>query len=79
MDWECGRNLGKYGRAESETDDPPVPALRRRQAKNFIAILMISQGVPMPLAGDEIWRTQHGNNKAGRQDNEFSWFDLEPG
>jgi isoamylase len=52
-----------------------VVALRRRQAKNFIAILMISRGVPMLLAGDEIWRTQRGNNNAWCQDNELSWFD----
>jgi isoamylase len=52
-----------------------VLALRRRQAKNFIAILMISRGVPMLLAGDEIRRTQRGNNNAWCQDNELSWFD----
>jgi isoamylase len=67
LSWNCG--------IEGETDDPAVVALRRRQAKNFIAILMISRGIPMLLAGDEIWRTQHGNNNAWCQDNELSWFD----
>ena len=66
---------------EGDTDDPAVAVFRRRQAKNFIAILMISRGVPMLLTGDEIWRTQRGNNNAWCQDNELSWFDLslEPG
>ena len=67
LSWNCG--------AEGETDDPAVVALRRRQVKNFIAILMISRGVPMLLAGDEILRTQRGNNNAWCQDNELSWFD----
>ena len=67
LSWNCG--------FEGETDDPAVIALRRRQAKNFIAILMISRGVPMLLAGDEVLRTQHGNNNAWCQSNEFSWFD----
>jgi len=60
---------------EGDTDDPAVAVFRRRQAKNFIAILMISRGVPMLLTGDEIWRTQRGNNNAWCQDNELSWFD----
>ena len=67
LSWNCG--------VEGETEDPAVVALRRRQAKNFIVILMISRGVPMLLAGDEIWRTQRGNNNAWCQDNELSWFD----
>jgi isoamylase len=67
LSWNCG--------IEGETNDPAVLALRRRQAKNFIAILMISRGVPMLLAGDEIWRTQLGNNNVWCQDNELSWFD----
>jgi isoamylase len=67
LSWNCG--------AEGETDDPGVNTLRRRQAKNFIAILMASRGVPMLMAGDEILRTQHGNNNAWCQDNELSWFD----
>jgi glycogen operon protein len=67
LSWNCG--------FEGETDDPAVATLRRRQAKNFIAILMISRGVPMLLAGDEVSRTQRGNNNAWCQDNELSWFD----
>ena len=67
LSWNCG--------VEGETDDPAVITLRRRQAKNFIAILMISRGVPMLLAGDEILRTQHGNNNGWCQNNELSWFD----
>jgi isoamylase len=67
LSWNCG--------VEGETTDPAVLSLRRRQAKNFIAILMISRGVPMLMAGDEIWRTQLGNNNAWCQDNEVFWFD----
>lgn len=67
LSWNCG--------VEGETTDPTVLSLRRRQAKNFIAILMISRGVPMLMAGDEIWRTQLGNNNVWCQDNELSWFD----
>jgi isoamylase len=67
LSWNCG--------VEGETDDPALVTLRRRQAKNFIAILMISRGVPMLLAGDEVFRTQRGNNNAWCQDNELSWFD----
>ncbi len=65
--WNCG--------AEGETDNAEVLALRHRQAKNFMAILMLSQGVPMILAGDEVLRSQRGNNNAYAQDNEISWFD----
>lgn len=67
LSWNCG--------LEGETDDAAVIALRRRQAKNFIVILMISRGVPMLLAGDEVLRTQHGNNNTWCQSNELSWFD----
>ncbi len=67
LSWNCG--------VEGETDDPEVTALRRRQAKNSIAILMISRGVPMLLAGDEVLRTQRGNNNTWCQNNELSWFD----
>jgi glycogen operon protein len=67
--WNCGR--------EGPTDDPEVLALRRRQAKNLVATLMLSQGVPMVLAGDEFLRTQKGNNNAWCQDNEISWVDWE--
>jgi glycogen operon protein len=55
--------------------DPAIDALRRRQVKNFIALLMLSRGVPMLLAGDEVLRTQRGNNNAWCQDNGLSWFD----
>jgi glycogen operon protein len=67
LSWNCG--------VEGETDNPAVMALRRRQAKNFIAILMISRGVPMLLGGDEVLRTQRGNNNTWCQNNELSWFD----
>jgi len=63
--------------AEGETDDPHVNALRARQQRNFLATLLLSQGIPMMLGGDEIGRTQHGNNNAWCQDNETSWFDWE--
>ena len=65
--WNCG--------VEGPTDDPGVNALRARQQRNFIATLLLSQGVPMLLGGDEIGRTQGGNNNAWCQDNEISWFD----
>lgn len=65
--WNCGH--------EGETNDPAILALRGRQAKNYVAILLLSQGVPMLLAGDEVLRTQKGNNNAYCQDNEVSWFD----
>jgi isoamylase len=65
--WNCG--------VEGDTTDPDVLALRRRQAKNFMAILFLSQGVPMILAGDEVLRSQRGNNNAYSQDNEVSWLD----
>jgi len=62
---------------EGETDDPAVLELRARQQRNFLATLLLSQGVPMLLGGDELGRTQHGNNNAWCQDNELSWFDWE--
>jgi isoamylase len=67
--WNCG--------VEGDTDDPPVLALRRRQQRNFLATLLLSQGVTMLLGGDEAGRTQHGNNNAYCQDNEISWYDWE--
>jgi len=67
--WNCG--------AEGPSADADVQALRARQQRNFIATLMLSQGIPMLLAGDEIGRTQQGNNNAYCQDNEVSWFDWE--
>jgi isoamylase len=60
---------------EGPTDNPAIEALRNQQVKNFAAILLLSQGVPMFVAGDEVRRTQHGNNNAYCQDNEISWFD----
>jgi glycogen operon protein len=60
---------------EGETDDPGIIALRDRQMRNLLATLFLSQGVPMLLGGDEIGRTQRGNNNAYCQDNEISWFD----
>lgn len=65
-----------YG-AEGATDDPEIDAVRLRQVKNFATILMLSRGVPMMLAGDEVRRTQRGNNNAYCQDNELSWFDWD--
>lgn len=65
--WNCG--------AEGPTNDAGIEALRLRQCKNFAAILLLSQGVPMITMGDEARRTQNGNNNAYCQDNEISWFD----
>ena len=65
--WNCG--------AEGPTDDPQIKALRARQQRNFLATLMLSQGVPMLLGGDEVGRTQKGNNNAYCQDTEISWYD----
>jgi isoamylase len=60
---------------EGDTEDPEIAALRRRQVKNFLLTLACSRGVPMLLAGDELGRTQSGNNNAYCQDNETSWMD----
>src|SRR5262245_40103468 len=68
-------NLSSNHGVEGATDDPDVLALRARQQRNFIATLLLSHGVPMLLAGDEIGRTQQGNNNAYCQDNEISWLD----
>jgi glycogen operon protein len=67
LSWNCG--------AEGASDDPAVEALRSRQIRNFAAILMLSRGVPMFVAGDEVRRTQQGNNNPYCQDNAVSWFD----
>jgi glycogen operon protein len=67
--WNCG--------VEGPTDDPDVNALRDRQKRNFLATLFLSQGIPMLLGGDEISRSQGGNNNAYCQDSEISWFDWE--
>ncbi|HSJ92983.1 MAG TPA: glycogen debranching protein GlgX, partial [Gaiellaceae bacterium] len=64
---------------EGPTDDPGVNELRERRMRSFLATLLLSQGVPMLLGGDELARTQHGNNNAYCQDNELSWFDWERG
>jgi isoamylase len=65
--WNCG--------AEGPTDDAEINALRARQKRNFLVTLLLSQGVPMLLGGDEMGRSQGGNNNAWCQDNEISWFD----
>ena len=70
LSWNCG--------AEGPAEDPAVLALRARQQRNFIASLLLSQGVPMLLAGDELGRSQHGNNNAYCQDNALSWVDWTP-
>jgi glycogen operon protein len=65
--WNCG--------VEGPADDPAVQALRGRQVRNHLATLLLSTGVPMLTAGDELGRTQQGNNNAYCQDNEISWID----
>ena len=67
--WNCG--------VEGETDDPGVLALRDRQARNLLATLLVSQGVPMITAGDEMGKTQGGNNNAYCHDDEISWLDWD--
>jgi glycogen operon protein len=67
--WNCG--------AEGDTTDPAILALRLHQRRNLLATLLLSQGVPMLLAGDEVGRTQRGNNNAYCQDNEISWLDWD--
>ncbi|WP_236025146.1 glycogen debranching protein GlgX [Arenibaculum pallidiluteum] len=62
---------------EGPTDDPEIKALRERQKRNMLATLLLSQGTPMLLAGDELGRTQGGNNNAYCQDNEINWLDWE--
>lgn len=67
LSWNCG--------VEGPTEDPAIEALRNRQVKNFLATVLLSIGVPMIGMGDEVRRTQNGNNNAYGQDNETSWFD----
>jgi isoamylase len=67
--WNCG--------VEGETDDPAINALRLRQQRNFITTMMVSQGVPMLAHGDELGRTQRGNNNVYAQDNEISWVNWD--
>jgi isoamylase len=69
LSWNCG--------VEGETDDEAVEALRLRQIRNFAVILLVSQGVPMILGGDEALRTQRGNNNPWNQGNEISWVDWD--
>ena len=69
--WNCG--------AEGPTEDPAINALRERQKRNFLATLLLSQGTPMMVAGDEFGRTQQGNNNAYCQDNEISWLNWNIG
>lgn len=69
LSWNCG--------AEGPTDDREIIELRKKQEKNFFVTLLLSQGVPMIVAGDEFGRTQRGNNNAYCQDNEISWLDWE--
>jgi isoamylase len=67
--WNCGE--------EGETGNPEIRRLRHRQMRNFLATLLLSQGVPMLLGGDELGRSQQGNNNAYCQDNDISWYDWE--
>jgi isoamylase len=67
LSWNCG--------VEGATKDPAILALRRRQAKNLLTLLFLSQGIPMMLAGDEVLRSQEGNNNAWCQDNAIGWID----
>ena len=67
LSWNCG--------TEGPTDDVEIEALRNRQVKNFFALALLAAGTPMLLMGDEVRRTQRGNNNAYCQDNDISWFD----
>ncbi|MFH1419382.1 MAG: glycogen debranching protein GlgX [Planctomycetota bacterium] len=69
LSWNCGE--------EGPTDDPEILALRARQVRNFLATMITSHGVPMIVAGDEIGRSQQGNNNAYCQDNEISWINWD--
>src|SRR6185369_17405212 len=67
LSWNCG--------VEGPTEDPDIERLRNRQVKNFLALTLLSIGTPMLLMGDEVRRTQRGNNNAFCHDDETSWFD----
>ena len=67
LSWNCG--------AEGPTDDPAINILRERQKRNFLTTMLLSQGTPMLVMGDECGRTQHGNNNGYNQDSEISWMD----
>ena len=69
LSWNCG--------VEGPSDDPEIEALRNRQVKNLLALLLLAAGTPMLLMGDEVRRTQRGNNNAYCQDNDLSWFDWD--
>jgi isoamylase len=69
LSWNCG--------VEGKTDDPAIRALREQQKRNFLSTLLLSQGVPMLSHGDELGRTQQGNNNAYCQDNELSWINWD--
>ncbi|WP_080238748.1 glycogen debranching protein GlgX [Spirosoma rigui] len=69
MSWNCG--------AEGPTDDPEINSLRERQKRNFLATMLLSQGTPMLVMGDECGRTQHGNNNGYNQDSEISWMNWD--
>jgi glycogen operon protein len=71
LSWNCS--------VEGPTDDPAIKEIRERQKRNFLATLLLSQGVPMLLAGDEIGNTQNGNNNAYCQNNEIGWVNWRPG
>ncbi len=75
----CNNNLSYNHGVEGETDDVAILTLRKQQAKNVFAILLLSQGVPMLLAGDELLNSQNGNNNGYCQDNELSWINWEQG
>src|SRR4029077_5348747 len=67
LSWNCGH--------EGPGDDPAIERIRQRQVKNFLTVALLALGTPMVSMGDELRRTQHGNNNAYCQDNEISWFD----
>ncbi len=69
LSWNCG--------TEGPTNDPQIEKLRTQQIKNFLAVTLLAYGTPMLLMGDEVRRTQHGNNNAYCQDNEIGWFDWD--
>ena len=69
LSWNCG--------VEGPTDDPAIEALRTRQVKNFLTLALMAAGTPMILMGDEVRRTQHGNNNAYCHDSEIAWFDWD--
>jgi len=69
LSWNCG--------AEGPSDEPDIETIRNRQVKNFLTVTLLALGAPMLLMGDEVRRTQHGNNNAYCQDNELSWFDWD--